>query len=357
MKRPGRAWRHLAAWSLLSLMAVGTALGWAAWTLAQPYRGYVGDSTVVTIPAGSNGRQILARLAAAGVLRNAFLARLLLVHELGDPPLRAGEYRFAGPLDSRQVLAILVQGQVVTYPLTVIEGLTLDETAASLAAAGWGSVDDFRQAVYDPTPILDLDGRARDLEGYLLPETYQFARGTPPRQIVAAMVQAFRRSWRASVAPLLGTAGAPQLREIVILASIVEKEARLPAERPLIAAVYWNRLAGGIGLYADPTIIYALKRLGRWDGNLRKPDLALESPYNTYRVAGLPPGPICSPGLASLIAAAAPAATDDLYFVSRNDGSHVFARTLAEHNRNVDLWQRRYWQKRWAAESRDRSPG
>jgi UPF0755 protein len=142
------------------------------------------------------------------------------------------------------------------------------------------------------------------------------------------------------------------VREVVILASLVEKEAKVPEERPLVAAVYANRLARGMGLYADPTVIYALKRAGRWDGNIRRDDLAIDSPYNTYRHAGLPPGPIASPGLASLRAAAAPADVPHLYFVARNDGTHVFARTLAEHSANVERWQRRYWRERRAAERR-----
>ncbi len=142
------------------------------------------------------------------------------------------------------------------------------------------------------------------------------------------------------------------VRELVALASIVEKEAQLEPERPLIAAVYHNRIDRGMGLQADPTVIFALKRLGRWNGNLRRDDLRLDSPYNTYRYAGLPPGPICSPGLASLRAAGDPADAPYLYFVSRNDGTHVFAETLADHNRNVERWQRRYWRERRAAERR-----
>ena len=147
------------------------------------------------------------------------------------------------------------------------------------------------------------------------------------------------------------------LRELVTLASIVEKECRLDEERPLVAGVYAHRLRIGMGLYADPTVIYALKKLGRWDGNLRRPDLKLDSPYNTYVGPGLPPGPICSPGLASLEAAAAPADIPYLYFVSRNDGSHVFARTLAEHNRNVSKWQKQYWRERWARERQRAAEG
>ena len=148
-----------------------------------------------------------------------------------------------------------------------------------------------------------------------------------------------------------------RLLEVVTLASIFEREATLDEERPLIAGVYAHRLRRGMALFADPTVIYALQLEGRWDGNLRRGDLELDSPYNTYRYPGLPPGPICSPGVSSLLAAAAPVDTDYLYFVSRNDGSHVFAATLDEHNRNVEQWQRRYWRERWARERSARESG
>ncbi len=199
-----------------------------------------------------------------------------------------------------------------------------------------------------PARILDLDPDAADLEGYLFPDTYSFARGAGEDQIVDLMVSTFRRNWEEVLAARSDVE--PDPRELVTLASIVEKEALLDDERPLIAGVYRNRLRRGIALYADPTVIYALKLRGTWDGNLRRPDLELDSPYNTYRYPGLPPGPICSPGLASLLAAADPAQTDYLYFVSRNDGTHVFASTLREHNRNVERWQRRYWRERWRRE-------
>jgi UPF0755 protein len=212
-----------------------------------------------------------------------------------------------------------------------------------------------------PSLIADLDPRADDLEGYLFPDTYGFARDTGEGAIVATLVRTFRQRWRDEVEPLIagsasrGVRTGPEVgpREVVILASIVEKEAGALEERPLVAAVYANRLGRGIGLYADPTVIFALKRLGTWDGNLRRADLKLDSPYNTYRYPGLPPGPIASPGLTSLKAAAAPADVDYLYFVSRNDGTHVFSRSLAEHNRNVQRWQRDYWRDRRAEERRE----
>jgi UPF0755 protein len=203
-----------------------------------------------------------------------------------------------------------------------------------------------------PALIADLDPEAQDLEGYLFPETYSFAERTSEREIVETLVRTFRRRYEKSVRSHVRPG--VTLRQVVTLASIVEKEAQVATERPVIAAVYRNRLDQGIGLGADPTVIYALKRAGRWNGNIRRTDLQIDSPYNTYRYAGLPPGPICSPGVASLEAAAQPAAVPYLYFVSRNDGTHVFAQSLAEHNRNVNQWQRRFWRERRAQE---REPG
>ena len=169
------------------------------------------------------------------------------------------------------------------------------------------------------------------------------------------MVETFRRRFEEEVRPFIEPAEERSVRQIVTLASIVEKEAGVDRERPIIAGVFANRMEHAMPLQADPTVIFALKRLGRWDGNLRRADLKMDSPYNTYVYAGLPPGPIASPGLASLQAAASPADVPYFYFVSRNDGSHVFANTLSEHNRNVTKWQKEYWRKKWAEERRQKT--
>lgn len=346
MKRRARLLLGTAA---LALAVTGAAAGWGWWRLQQPYRGYDGPEQVVEIRPGQGGVAILGQLAAAGVLPDQHLARLYLVYVLGDPPLIAGEYRFDRPLSTPQALDKLIRGQVVTYPVTLIEGLTLEESAEALARQGFGDAGVLRREMQRGDLVADLDPEAEDLEGYLFPDTYHFARGTPETEIVATLVSTFRRRFRDAVEPLR-TGASSSVRELVTLAAIVEKEARLDDERALIAGVYANRLRRGMALYADPTVIFALKRLGTWDGNLRRADLRVDSPYNTYVHAGLPPGPICSPSRASLVAAAAPAETDYLYFVSRNDGSHVFAGSLAEHNRNVERWQRQYWRQRWAEE-------
>ena len=346
-----RALRWTLVASVLAAAALAGLLGWGWWDLQRPYTGFAGERRVEVV-SGSSGRAILARLEREGVIRDASLARLWLLSQ-GDPPLQAGEYLFRPPLTTPQALGKLIRGDVASHRVTVVEGLTLEETAAHLASRGFGGGDAFLAAMRDPAPISDLDPRATDLEGYLFPDSYSFTRGTSERDVVLALVRNFRRRWREQVEPALPKDGGRSIRELVTLASIVEKEARLAGERALIAAVYSNRLEQGMGLFADPTVIYALKKAGRWDGDIRRADLTMDSPYNTYRYAGLPPGPIASPGLGSLQAAAAPADVPYLYFVARNDGSHVFAATLQEHNRNVNQWQRLYWRERRRAE---RSP-
>ncbi|KAB2962683.1 MAG: endolytic transglycosylase MltG [Thermoanaerobaculia bacterium] len=305
------------------------------------------------VAPGQSARTVLEQLERDGVVGSALLARLWLGRVRGDPAIHAGEYRFEPPLSAVDAIEMLVRGDVVTHPVTIVEGLTLHETAAALAAAGFGDRERFIAEFSAPGRIADLDPQATHLEGYLQPDTYRFARGTGEAAIADALVAAFRARFEREIRPLLAGAPLATPRELVILASLVEKEARREEERPLIAAVYANRLARGIGLYADPTIIYGLKLEGRWDGNLRRRDLEADSPWNTYRVAGLPPGPICSPGLASLRAAARPAEVPWLYFVSRNDGTHVFSATLTEHNRNVEIWQRQYFRQRRAAAGGD----
>ena len=340
-------------WSFVVLLVATAAFagGAAAWgwkRLNEPFRGYRGADLEIAIESGAGGREILEQLETELVIRDAWLARLYLIHALEDPPLKAGEYVFRRPMSTPEVLAKLARGEVSTHSATIVEGLTLEETAEALNQAGFGEVDGFLQTMRDPGRIADLDADAETLEGYLFPDTYFFARGTTEAEIVDTLVETFRNR----LEQVRGRSAVQETRDLVTLASIIEKEAQLADERALVGGVFTNRLQRGIPLAADPTVIFALKLEGRWDGNIRRPDLELESPYNTYVHVGLPPGPICSPGLASLQAAAVPADTNDLYFVSRNDGSHVFSQTLAEHNRNVELWQREYWRKRRAQERR-----
>jgi UPF0755 protein len=233
----------------------------------------------------------------------------------------------------------IARGDVYVRALTFREGLTIREMASTFETAGFGSSAAFIAASKNASLIRDLDPGARDLEGYLFPDTYTLPRRTTAAQLVERMVGRFQKVFTPELRSL-AVEGGLSVRELVTLASLVEKETAKPEERPIVAGVYTNRLRTGMGLQCDPTVIYALVLAGRYDGNIRKGDLQIDSPYNTYRYAGLPPGPIAAPGEASLHAAAKPADVPYLYFVSRNDGSHVFSATLEEHNRNVNEFQR-----------------
>jgi len=219
------------------------------------------------------------------------------------------------------------------------------EMAALFEERGFGSAKDFLKAAAREELIRDIDPQAPDLEGYLFPDTYTLPRRTTAAELVDRMVDRFEKALTPEIRAKAAARGL-SVRQLVTLAALVEKETAKPEERPLVAAVYANRIKIGMGLQCDPTVIYALERAGRYTGNLTRADLQFDSPYNTYRYAGLPPGPIAAPGQASLEAAAEPADVPYLYFVSRNDGSHVFATTLDEHNRNVHEWQVRYFRER-----------
>lgn len=304
----------------------------------QPFKGYMGSEQFVDLPPGANTRTIGAKLVQAGVVRDNVTFRVALWRTGVSRQLKAGEYRFDEPVSALDVVRKIARGEVYLRPITFPEGLMIDDMAALFEAHGFGTAASFRAAASDRSLIADLDPQARDLEGYLFPETYALTRRTSASDVVRMMVRRFHQVF----APLRdeATAEGMSVRQVVTLASIVEKETGKPDERPLVAAVYWNRLRIGMGLQCDPTVIYALRRAGRYSGNLTRDNLSWDSPYNTYLHAGLPPGPIAAPGRASLEAAVHPAAADYLYFVSRNDGSHVFARTLEEHNRNVYRYQK-----------------
>jgi UPF0755 protein len=241
----------------------------------------------------------------------------------------------------------IARGDVYLRSITFREGLTIRQMAALFEEQGFGTAAAFRSAASDPEPIRSLDPLATDLEGYLFPDTYALPRNATAQTLVSRMVaQAIK-----ALSPDLRARAAERglsVRELVTLAALVEKETGTPEERQIVAAVYSNRLRIGMGLQCDPTVIYALELAGRYDGNIRRADLSIDSPYNTYRYAGLPPGPIAAPGRASLEAAASPADVPFLYFVSRNDGSHAFASTLDEHNRNVREYQIQYFRDRRA---------
>ncbi|MPZ19823.1 MAG: endolytic transglycosylase MltG [Luteitalea sp.] len=335
-------------WLLLTLLvfaAVGVLLGVIAYRVVTPYKGYAADEQFVDIRAGSSQRAIGDRLVESGVVRDRIAFRVAVRLGARGRALKAGEYRFGRPASMLEVVDKLARGDVYLRPLTIPEGLTIAEMATLFNAKGFGAEQHFLEAASDPTPIRDLDPDARDLEGYLFPDTYNLPRRVDARELVNQMVGRFKAVFDDRMRARVSGSG-QTVRELVTLASMVEKETGQDHERSLVAAVFANRLQKGIGLYSDPTIIYALTKTGRYEGNLSRADLRLDSPYNTYKYPGLPPGPIAAPGRASLTAALEPASVDYLYFVSRNDGSHVFAHTLDEHNKNVREYQVRYFRER-----------
>jgi UPF0755 protein len=337
--------KKVAAVLLALVLAAAGAGVWVYQGVDRPYKGYEDAERFVEIPPGSSPSSIGRRLTAAGVVRDRASFRLTLWITGQGRRLQAGEYRFDREMSPRQVVEKIAHGDVFVRPITFPEGLTIKQMAALYESKGFGTASDFVKASRNVALISDLDPEAHDLEGYLFPETYSLPRKATADQLVARMVAAFQKAFTPDLRQQAAARGLG-VRQFVTLASIVEKETGRADERPLVAAVYSNRMKIGMGLQCDPTVIYALDKLGRYNGNLTRADLQLDSPYNTYRYAGLPPGPIASPGLKSLEATAAPADVSYLYFVSRNDGSHAFATTLDEHNRNVQQYQLRYFQHR-----------
>lgn len=294
---------------------------------------------VIEIPRGTGTMQALRSLKARGLLGNPWASLLWLKVSRPGKPLQAGEYEFSGTVTAAGVLDKLVRGEVLLHRVTFPEGDTSFEYGRTLERAGLCDEAAFAAAVRDGAPARGFAPEAPDLEGFLFPETYAFPRGLPPRRMAKAMVAHFEALFRAQEAEVRAAGLSPL--EWATLASIVEREARVAGEKPVIAGVFLNRLRRGMPLQADPTVLYALERRGMSVARLTRLDLAVDSPYNTYRRAGLPPGPIGNPGREALLAVLRPVRHDLLYFVATGLGTHVFAATLEEHNRNVAAQRRR----------------
>ncbi len=314
---------------LVVLVAAGAFGAWIYRGVRQPFRGYQANEQFVDIPSGLGTRAIGDRLVTAGVVRDHLTFRAAIWTAGRSIRLKAGEYRFTDPMTPLDVLDKLRRGDVFVIPITFPEGLNVFDMSKIFEAKGFGSADSFVEA-------------GRQYEGYLFPNTYALSRHTDAPKLVKLMRDAFEHALTPDIRAAAMQRGLDD-RQLVTLASIVEKETGNAAERPLVASVYENRLRIGMPLQCDPTVIYALELAGRYDGNIRRDDLGIDSPYNTYRYPGLPPGPIASPGRASLEAVVHPADSDYLYFVSKNDGTHIFAKTLAEHAKNVQKYQVEYF--------------
>ncbi|MBN8729437.1 MAG: endolytic transglycosylase MltG [Acidobacteria bacterium] len=335
MKTLGR----LGAFVLLLALAAG---GLALWQIGRPHQGFQGE-VFYELKRGTSTLTMARELAALGVVRTPWhfvSARLLRPRAA----LQAGEYRFAGAASARTVLDRIARGDVYYVELTIPEGSNLFEIAELVERQGLAPARDFRRAAADPKLIRDLAPDAPSLEGYLFPSTYQVSRHESAASLCRRMTAEFRRVWRE-----VGGQGDPHAA--VTLASLVETETAVPEERPLVAGVYHNRLEAGMKLDCDPTVIYAAQLVNAWRGTIYRSDLDRIHPYNTYRSAGLPPGPIANPGKASLEAALRPQPTRAVYFVAKPDGSggHVFTETLAAHEKAVASYRRGHTNERHTA--------
>ena len=335
----------IVVWALVALVVTVLALaGLVLVGVKTPYRGYTADSILIQIPPRTSTVEILTTLEKAGVLRDwrLGLVALRIVHH--GKTLKAGEYRFSGERTPEQVVLSIVAGDVVTYRITVPEGFTADEVFALFSSQGFGFPADYRFLFGRPAEVEGVPPGAPTLEGFLFPDTYTVTRSMSAREIVTTMTRQFARKLPATFEER-GRAVGLSLLQAITLASLVERETAIPDERGLVSAVYHNRLRKRMLLQADPTTIYALKRSGQWRGNLARSQLTVDEPYNTYVRPGLPPGPICSPGLAALEAAVAPADVTYLFFVAKGDGSHLFSESYEEQQRNVA----RYFEARRAS--------
>jgi UPF0755 protein len=318
----------------------------AAWLwsgLNTPARAASDEVAVFEVDSGETLLQVADRLDSGGFLpRRTLFGPAVLVGWARlrgvDREIKSGEYDLEPSLTPRELLEKFVTGSVKTHAVTLPEGLRLDEVAARLEAAGIAPAGAFLARARDASFARSLGIEEGDLEGYLYPETYRFRRRSQPDEIIRRMYQEHQTRWSDADREALARSGL-SVHEVVTLASIVEKETGVAEERPLVASVFWNRLHRGMRLESDPTTIYGI---ADFDGNLRREHLEDETnPWNTYKIAGLPPTPIANPGFASLAAVVRPAETDYLYFVSRGDGTHVFASSYDQHLMNVARYQRR----------------
>lgn len=317
---------------VLMLLVLG-AIGAVAFALLVP----AGPRTakLVDINPGMSTPQIAAALKDQGIIRSRDV--FLGLYFVRGRTLKAGTYKFDHPVPMSTVWDRLRRGDVYTIAVTIPEGSNIFDIGARLQAAGLVSKDEFVQAArQDRTVIQDMDSTAPSVEGYLFPDTYRFQPHTTPEEMMLAMVKRFRKA-----AQQAGVVG--DYHQVVTLASLVEKETPIDSERPLVASVFENRLDKNMPLMTDPSVIYAALLNGRYRGTIYQSDLAASSSYNTYKHTGLPPGPICNPGVKSLAAAQHPAQTNYLYFVAASadpSGQSRFSATLQEHAKDVEAYRR-----------------
>ena len=335
---------------LLLIILGGAAFAYWAYNDLHTPVAHTKGAQYIEIPRGSSPAEILERLNSEGIIRRSWPLLAYIKFKGLGPNLKAGEYRFPSPISPLGVLRKLEEGEQRLSRFTVIEGWTRWDIAASMARIPelkLASADDALALMDDTTAIRDIDPTANNLEGYLYPDTYSFPPDATASSMIAAMVRRFRQEWKPEWADRARALNMTP-RQIVTIASLIETEAKLKDERPLVASVIYNRLRRSTPLGIDSTVIYASKLAGKWknDGKVYKSDIDRDSPYNTRLRVGLPPGPVASPGASSLQAALNPAQTDYLYYVrepSRNDGAHNFYSNEADFQRGVQVlrdWER-----------------
>ena len=319
--------RKLFGFFIILLIGFAAWIGFATLIPAGP-----SHQTLVEFKTGSSVRTIATELKNAGIIRSR--SAFLLLHLYKHGSLKAGEYAFDHPDTLNDVYKRIARGDTYARVLVVPEGYNIFDIASAVEKLGIDSEQNFLdQARAQVALVADLDPKAPSLEGYLFPDTYRFPRKDKAPDVVAAMVKRFHQEARA-----IGLTS--DVHRIVTMASIVEKETAVPPERPVVAGIFFNRLTQHMALDTDPSVIYAAMLANRYRGTIYASDLQFSSPYNTYRNAGLPPGPISNPGMSALLAAMHPASTDYLYFVSDNQGHHRFSKTLEEHQKNVAEYRR-----------------
>ncbi len=328
--------RSLTKYLMLSLLLVLATIGLFAYFYVDYYLYDSPEDIVLEIPKGASLGEIARRLEESGVIKNANAFKGYVLFRGWEKSLKAGEYEFQQGSLMGDVVGKLLRGDVVLREITIPEGLTVAQIAELLDSKGVIKRENFLKVARDPELARGVLGDSVDsFEGYLYPDTYRVSKAISAEELVERMVERHREV----LAQIDQSNEELSEREIVILASIIEKETAVPAEKPLISAVLRNRLRRGMRLECDPTVIYGMGE--EFDGNLRERDLQMDNPYNTYVIEGLPPGPISNPGRSSLEAAVNPAPVDYLYFVSRGDGTHKFSSSYREHLEAVRKYQRR----------------
>ena len=348
--------KRLGLLALLLIAAIGAGAGWLDSQISRPYRGHRPEKVFVDIPHGSSRWQIAGILREDDVVRNR-LAFTLFSYWHFRRPIQAGEYYFDQPVNTREVFWKMARGRIYVRTILVPEGWTSFEIAEEIQEQGICDREQFLAATHETSLISGMAPQAHSLEGFLFPSTYEFTRHNSCEEVAKRMVENFKAVWDSiKPADLQTLPGGLTPLQIVTLASLVERETPDREERPLVAGVFYNRLRKRVPLQCDPTVQYALALEGQLVKDVKPKDLKVDSPYNTYTHTGLPPGPIANPGEASLRAALAPEVTDYLYFVANDKGGHFFAKTLAEHDRNVKRLRSRLNADAQSAEGASKKP-